>query len=341
MILELILLSQTLIAGEPDNFSARMDKNASLANSSINDTVNNVLSLAIYETNGRSNAKDKKATCDRSMLINILKDELDRNWPSITKYIYMNVPFAGPDSYTKVPYQGTVPYGRTTFSPSVKVQVDNDIFFIGIDKIDHFFSHGFLYWNLVDQDPKLPAIKVKNALDLGTAQEEGPWGLQFTGVKSYADMSANYKGMSFWRDLFDGSPALIECVDNQFVLKNKFALENYFDASMDEAINCDSYAKQEMLDSIKTFTDKNKVTCPVSPESCEKFVKNYPKEVAAKILHPLCLKTGSSQIEKASKLSSRDIIDGVQGVFSGGGNLFEMLFPAKKSKEAAGGVISK
>jgi hypothetical protein len=260
MILELILLSQTLRAGEPDNFSARLDSSAATANVSINNTVNNVLSLAVYEANGRARvAKNKNLDCDRSTLTNILKDELDRNWPNITNYLYLNIPFAGPKSYTKVPYVGSIPYGRTTFSQSTKIQMGEDIFFIGIDKIDHFFSHGFLYWNIIGQDPKLPAEKVKNALDLGTAQEEGPWGLQFTGVKSYADMSANYKGMSFWRDLLDGSPSIIECVDNQFVLKNNFALENYFDASMDESINCNSYAKQETLDSIKTFTDQNKV----------------------------------------------------------------------------------
>lgn len=336
MILKLILLSQFLYAGEPDNFSARLDTNSKIANNSINETVNNVLNLAVYEANGR------KKSCDRNLLTNILKDELDRNWPKITNYIYLNVPFAGPNSYDKVPYLGTVPYGRTTFSPSTKIQVGQDTFYIGIDKIDHFFSHGFLYWNIVEQDPLLPDSKVKNALDLGTAQEEGPWGLQFTGVKSYADMSANYKGMSFWRDLLDGTPALIECVDNKFVLKNKFELENYFDASMDESINCDSYAKQDMLDSIKSFTNKNKISCPVSADRCAQFVKTYPANVAAKILHPLCRKTGTSQIEQASKLSSKDIIDGVQGVFSGGGNLFEMLFPPKKNPASnPGGVISK
>lgn len=339
MILELILLAQTIHAGEPDNFSARLDTKASVANTSINETVNNVLGATIYEANGRSGQKG----CDKNLLTNLLKDELDRNWPNITKYIYLNVPFAGPNSYSKVPYLGTMPYGRTTFSPSVKLQVADETFIIGIDKIDHFFAHGFLYWNIVDRDPKLPAKKVKNALDLGTAQEEGPWGLQFTGVKSYADMSSNYKGLSFWRDLLDGPHPLIECVDNKFVLKNKFALENYFDSSMDESINCDSYAKVEMLQSIKTFTDANKVSCPVSSEACEKFVANYPKEVAAKILHPLCRKTGTSQIEKASKLSSKDIIDGVQAAFSGGDNLFEMLFPPTKkdNKANAGGALAK
>jgi hypothetical protein len=154
-------------------------------------------------------------------------------------------------------------------------------------------------------------------------------------------MSANFKGLTFWRDLFDGAPPFIACEDNKFVIKKQFEMESYFDSSMDESINCNSYAKPEMLQSIKTFTDKNKVSCPVSAQACAQFVKNYPANVAEKILHPLCRKTGTSQIEKASKLSSKDIIDGVQGLFSGGGNLFDMLFPPKRVVSPSSGVISK
>lgn len=334
MIFKLLILSFSAIAGEPDNFSARLDTKSRVANVFINEVVNNVLSLAVYEANAR------KRGCDKTLMMNLLKDELDRNFPKITTYLYRNIPFAGPDSYTKVPYLGTMPYGRTTFTPSAKVQIKDETFYIGIDKLDHFFSHGFLYWNIVN-DPKLPKEKVKNALELGVAQEEGPWGLQFTGVKSYADMSANYKGMTFWRDLFDGTPPFLGCEDNKFVIKKQFELETYFDSSMDESINCNSYAKPEMLQSIKTFSDKNKVSCPVSAEACAQFVKTYPANVAEKILHPLCRKTGTSQIEKASKLTSKDIIDGVQGLFSGGGNLFDTFFPHKKSVPSKEGAITK
>lgn len=340
MIWNLLLLSQFAFSGEPDNFSARLDTKAQLANSSINSTVNTVLSLAIYETNGRS----KDNGCDRELLTNMLKDDLDRNFPKLTNYLYNNIPFAGPVSYDKVPYIGTQPYGRTTFSPSAKVQVGDDVFYVGIDKLDHFFSHGFVYWNISGKDPGLPESKVKNALELGTAQEEGPWGLQFTGVKSYADMSANFKGMHFWRDLLDGPNPLIVCENKKFVLKNNFEMEKYFDSSMDETVNCSSFAKKEMLDSIKVFTDQKKITCPINPEACEKFVKAYPAYVASIILHPLCRKSGTSQIEKASKLTSKDIIDGVQGLFSGGGNLYFMLFPPKKEKTTSpdvGGALSK
>ena len=332
MIIHLLLLAQVLSAGEPDNFSARLNSSeVPLANTAINETVNTVLKLAIYEANNRSKAK----SCDKKIMIRLLRDELDRNFPKITRYMYHNIPFAGPSSYTKVPYGETIAYGRTTFSQSAKVKVNEETFFIGIDKIDHFFSHGFLYWSITGEDSALSPQKISDALILGTAQEEGPWGLKFTGVKSYADMSANYKGLSFWRDLFNGKPPIVECIDNKFVLKNSFAMENYFDSSMDESINCNSYATPQMLEKIKEFTDTKKISCPVSPESCARFVKNYPEDVAKKILHPLCRKSGTSQIEEASKLTSKDIIDGVQGLISGGENLFEVMFPPDKNKPKA------
>lgn len=338
MFFKLFILSQIAFSGEPDNFSARLDPKAEIANASLNQTVNLVLSRAIEDVNFKS----KNKSCDKSMLMNALKDDLDRNFPNITNYVYLNLPFSGPLSYSDVPYVGSIPYGRTTYSPSVKIKTNEEDFYIGIDKIDHFFSHGFLYWSIVGEDPKLPDEKVKKALELGIAQEEGPWGLQFTGVKSYGDLSANYKGMTFWRDLLNGDNPIVACENNQFVLKRPFELENYFDSSMDESVNCSSFVSEDMLKSIKTFTDKNNVSCPVSPAACERFVKTYPKIVAENILHPLCKKTGASQIEKASKLTSKDIIDGVQGLFSGGGNLFNMLFPPKKGSDTkASGVLSK
>lgn len=332
----LLFHSLQIIAGEPDNFSARLDASAPIANAQINNTVNGVLSLAI----DAANAKKSTVGCDRNLLANLLKDDLDRNFPTITSYLYRTIPFAGPVDFSKVPYLGKFPYGRTSYSPSAKVKVGEETFNIGLDKLDHFFSHGFLYWKIVDQNPDLLVNKINNALDLGIAQEDGPWGLKAFGVKSYADLSANYKGLSFWRDLLDGKPPLIVCTNNNFVLNKKFALENYFDESMDESVNCNSYATLEMLESIKTFTDQHKISCPISKASCLKFVKNYPPEIAKKILHPLCLGTGKSQIEKPSVLNGKDVIDGVSALLSGGGNLVDILFPPTKAKiiESAGSI---
>lgn len=322
--ISLLIVSLQLYAGEPDNFSSRLDLTAPIGNQQINSTINGVLEQAIAGSH---------PGCERSKLMNLLKDDLDRNFPNITGYLYRTIPFAGPVTFNQVPYLGKFPYGRTSYVPSTKIKVGAETFSVGLDKLDHFFSHGYLYWKVMDQNPTLPAAKISNALDLGIVQEEGPWGLKAFGVKSYADLAANYKGLSFWRDLLDGKSPLIVCENNQFVLKKKFELENYFDESMDESINCNSYASVEMLESIKTFTDQNKVSCPVSKSLCQKLVKNLPAEVAKKTLHPLCAGTGTSQLEKPSPLNARDVLDGVNGLLSGGSNLVDILFPPAKEKD--------
>lgn len=336
-LLVLLSLSSQLIAGEPDDFSARLDIKATVGNSRINAVVNGLLRQAVDD----ANANKSTQSCDRKMLHNYLKDELDRNFPNITGYLYRTIPVAGLMDYSKVPYLGEIPYGRTSFNPSAKIKIDDEEFVIGLDKVDHFFSHGFLYWNLVGQDPELPAKKVNEALNLGVAQEDGPWGLKSFGVKSYADLSANYRGLFFWRDLFDGKSPMIACEDNKFVFKNEFALENYFDSSMDETINCNSYKSQEMLKAIKTFTDKNKVSCPVSSASCAKLKKKLNAEIAKKTLHPLCLGTGTSQVETPSRVTTKDLLDAAGALASGGTNLYDMLFPPSRGKVVEPGAIVK
>lgn len=330
------LFSQVM-AGEPDDFSARLDTKASIGNSQINNVVNGLLKQAIDDANSNKAA----APCDRKIFLNYLKDELDRNFPNITGYLYRTIPMAGLMDYSKVPYLGEIPYGRTSFNPSTKIKIKDEEFVIGLDKVDHFFSHGFLYWQLVGQDPSLPSKKVSEALNFGIAQEDGPWGLKSFGVKSYADLSANYRGLSFWRDLLDSKAPLVACEDNKFVLKQKFELEQYFDASMDETVNCNSYKNTEMLKAIKTFTDKSKVTCPVSSATCEKIKKSLPLEVAQKTLHPLCLGTSSSQVETPSKLTAKDLLDAGSALASGGSNLYDMLFPPTRGKEVQPGAIVK
>lgn len=44
---------------------------------------------------------------------------------------------------------------------------------VGIDKIDHLFAHGHMYWRTIDKDPTLPTNKVLNALRGGESQENG------------------------------------------------------------------------------------------------------------------------------------------------------------------------
>lgn len=321
-----LLLSLNSWAGEPDNFSARHDGTAPVANAEINKVVNLVLELALSEYAPRG-----KASCDRKRFMEYLEDDLDRNMPRIYQAVYVNAPIAGPYTYKDIPYRKGKPYTDIYFSQSYKVTSKGSTYYIGLDKIDHFFSHGSLYWDVIERDPKLPKAKVKKALELGVMQEQATWGLQNPGVKSYADLVANYQGLYFWRDLFDGKPPIVVCKNGRFVKNREFDMADYFVPMMDETINCNSYANEEMRKAINDVTKKWGMKCPMEESLCDAAKIDYGG-FAPLLLHPLCLKTGTSQVEVASPLTTKDVMDTAQAMMSGGGDfLFFKLFGKKRS----------
>lgn len=327
VVLVALFISWASFAGEPDNFSARRDTTAVVANAEINKAINAVLDMNLEEFS-------PKAGCDRKKFLDFIQDDLDRNLPKVYKAVYVNAPIAGPRLARDVPYRGGRPYTDLYFSQSYKVTVKGQTFYVGLDKIDHFFAHGATYWDMVGQDPKLPKEKVKKALELGVMQEQATWGLQRPGVKSYGDLSANYQGLFFWRDLFDGKPPIVACKNGKFVKNREFQMEDYFVASMDESINCNSYADQEIYQAIKTVTDKWGQKCPAVDGVCEEL-KTKSGEYANLLLHPRCLGTGTSQVEKASQMTTKDVLDTAQAVMGGGANyLLFKLFGEKKGKGA-------
>lgn len=308
-------------AGEPDDFSARLDKKAPIANQQIDHVVNTILEMAVDDYTPEASGK-----CNQKKMYRILDDELDRNFPSIYKALYLNVPFAGARKLSQVPYGPGKPYTEIYFSQSVKVQAKGQIFNMGLDKIDHFFSHGKLYWEIVGNDGKLPDAKVQKALDIGIAQENATWGLQTTGVKSYADLSANYHGLSFWKDLFDGSPSFFTCENGRYKITKKFETEDYFASSMDETLNCSSYASAEVYQRISKVNSQRGISCPAESSACSQMIKEAGSN-AGKILHPNCFTPGSSFIEKASSRSTADVLQLAQAAIGGGGNflIFKMF----------------
>lgn len=333
----MILVILTLIlnfsfAGEPDNFSARLDKEAPFANDQINATINSIIDLATDQY-----VPTKEAGCDQKRMLYQLEDELDRNSPRIYKAIYLNVPFAGVKKHKDLPYEKGLPYTDLYYSESFKIKASNKNkdYVIGLDKIDHFFSHGSTYWDIIGKDPSLSNAKIMEALDIGIKQENATWGLQNTKVKSYGDLSANYHGIFFWRDFFNGKPPIVTCINGKYVRTKDFKVEEYFDESMDETINCNSYANLEVYNRLEEVHKKRKFSCPADPESCEQLKIKFGPDISKKILHPRCLGTGQSQIEEASEMTTKDVIDAAQAVMGGGGNfLLFKLFPPKKVNPA-------
>lgn len=189
----------------------------------------------------------------------------------------------------------------------------------GLDKIDHFLSHGYMYYAVYSQRKvqasynytetvsyKLELRKdseedrMKDVVDIGLFQEESSWGLGGTGVKSYGDLAANYAGLQFYKNLFEGDNPYLKCVDNTFVVNRKFKIEDYVDDSWDESINCSSYNSKENRDVVlKNMKAMGFEKCPVDPKKCEALVQKY-KGQASHILHPLCANPSSShsQVEE-------------------------------------------
>lgn len=315
----IFLLGHFLFAGEPDNMMARASgAKAEYANDAINNAVNGLIQQRLEAYNLGSKR------CDVDRLYEFLKEDFDKNFPAIYNSSKLNVPPAGPYEAEKLPYKTLptgngacakklsfrVPYNSKSYSRSVKVKSKGKTFYIGIDKIDHLFSHGHLYWKMMGRDPKLPPEQVQRMLNMGIAQEEGIWGLKCFSVKSYADLSANYHGLFFWRDLLNGPSPILACDGNHYVQKRKFDLADYIDPSMDESINCNSYDSAAVINALKVGWDKVKMKCPADEQACADLRKSLPENVANKILHPRCLGTGSYEVEKPSEMTSQDYIDG-------------------------------
>lgn len=325
----LVLLSGFFLhAAEPDNCSARaVGDDVPVANAVINRVVNGVLDLALQDFNPA-----KQDGCSREKFLKFIDDDFDRNLPNITSAIYKLAPIAGPRFYGEVPYGKGLPYTDLYFSQSYKVQAHGRTFYIGLDKLDHIFSHGAVYWEVVGKDPTLPKDKVKKALALGVAQENASWGLQNTQVKSYADLVANYQGLFFWRDLFSGTPPIVICKDGRFVKNREFEITDYLDEAMDECINCNSYATEATLKKIKSVNDARGISCPVAKDSCALSKARFA-DLSPTLLHPLCLGTGTAQVEKASPQTVRDVLNTVQGAISGGPDYLHFkLFVEKKRR---------
>lgn len=311
-----------MFAGEPDNMLGRSlaKANDPYANEDINRVVNTTLRLRLDHYN------DFVQGCKPEKLYQFLKEDFDNNFPGIYKSTKLNVPFVGPITSDKLPYKDMpygkgvcavknsfkAPYNGKSYSPTIKVQAKGKTFFIGLDKIDHFFSHGFYYYKAMDQDKAGSEEKLQRMLDLGTAQEDGIWGLKCYSVKSYGDLSANYHGIAFWQDLLKGKPPLIACENGQYVQKRTFDIANYIDASMDESINCNSYDSESTLSSLAGEWSKRKLKCPADDDvTCAELRKDLPKSIQAKILHPRCLGTGTSQVEQPSEITTQDYLDAV------------------------------
>lgn len=214
--------------------------------------------------------------------------------------------------------------------------------YVGVDKLGHFFDQGAKYYEIYSKSSN-PATGIKNAMEHGREKENGIYGLGTSGIRSYADLAANYSGFQFWMSLADGAKPYFKCENNKWVKVREFDFADYVSPSWDEGINCNSYVSKGFEDGVEK-QEKNletqpanksknrRFTCPVSPNTCVELQKSFGKN-AAQFLGPKCLnaKLEKTEAKVSAQISAREL---------GASNYDELavtLTPAKKPSKSQKG----
>ncbi|HAZ11263.1 MAG TPA: hypothetical protein DCY86_00605 [Bdellovibrionales bacterium] len=150
---------------------------------------------------------------------------------------------------------------------------------IGTDKFEHFFGRGRAYYDMIHKEGK----SVLDALNFGLSSEENFLGAVMTGIMSYADLAANFKGLFFWNHILMKYPDPLEfekpsgpyviCSRGRWVQNTSIDFSIYIDDSWDEAVNCSKFRTKELAEKVfkvqlsyEQLDPAHKYTCPVMAE---------------------------------------------------------------------------
>lgn len=162
---------------------------------------------------------------------------------------------------------------------------------IGSDKFGHFLGQGYEYYR---------TGSLKKAIARGDALEDEVLGYSSSGVYSYADLSANFAGYQFYKQLYKGDNPYIICQEGAWKLNERhpFTWADYITPAWDEAINCSGYRSANFANRVKRRIvelqeeQRKDLTCPVALTTCVDVLADYRarygKEVASHLISPQC-----------------------------------------------------
>lgn len=187
---------------------------------------------------------------------------------------------------------------------------------VGVDKFEHMFGMGFIYF----KNHYLKGKPLVSVLKNGVFREKTALGgnLFATGVFSYGDLSANFNGMRFWNHLLqkhddvlgksENLGPYVECQSGKWTVNSKKPIDfrNYIDASMDESINCSKFARasgeekfRNSLVRLSFVGSKGASVCPVEPDKLKAIEKKYESSgVEEFIINP----KGTGQVSYFSEI---------------------------------------
>lgn len=283
------VFSGTLFSSEIDSFTYRYDPSLTDSTEKINAITDLYFNQAIFEANA-------KGSCNASVLRSkvhtifgghlkgklrkyLMKTgDLDRRKGIVRHSIYQD--------FSNIHSWGFKGASKIYNTMGVVFKIQNYI--IGSDKFAHFFNQGMRYYKkhyLKGMDPYQVAYEGLRSETLSYL------GSPLTGIASFGDMAANFKGMLFWNELVgEGIDVVthkkptrpyVQCQNNEWVKLRKINWNEIIDASFDEGYNCNMFLSDKLVKAyqkgIKRIeqTYHQKISCPLDPQDLLKASKKF------------------------------------------------------------------
>jgi hypothetical protein len=284
--LALLLWSLSGRAAEVDSFTARHPLRD--AAPLLDQVVNVWLEEALIEANRKpllpTLSGGGRLACDSARLIDAVKSrfagyligQLETFANESTAVDKIRVPFA--DSIYRDFDFTESPAVALTGRLAVLLRL-GDVY-VGSDKLGHFFTEGYSYYELYLRSGEAAAI------DYGRLTEISFYGLLTTGIFSWADLAANLNGMRFWNELLALRPdpltrqppiPLLRCEQGQWKRQRDFHWRDYVDDAWDEAVNCVAFRDRSLLDKAGALIRARSQgrSCPLQVAGMEALQRKY------------------------------------------------------------------
>ncbi len=289
----ILFIASALHAAEVDNFTRRYEHFEDSA-IILNQEINRRLNIVAQALNAQPTRVCSQETLIKAMksqfhreLYGLLEEWIDKHPTMDVKRLKLNQSIYREKTLTNW-LRGVI--GKIG---EISGLIEANGVLLGADKIGHFFDEGLSLYEVWKKSGK-----IDEALKWSIRTEETYFGYALSGVKSYADMVANYQGLHFWAALSEGglsgeeSP-YFSCVNGQWFQTRDFDVANYVDHDLDEGINCAQYKRPEMermidlrLKELETKSGQPH-HCPIRLEECPRLRAKYGK-YAPFLLHSRC-----------------------------------------------------
>jgi hypothetical protein len=263
----LSFLATSVFAAEADHYTERYSALED-ASELINAKANSMLQQGINKVNKKTSCNSSKAS--EKELYSVLRTYFgNHSKGELSKYLLKtkDVPkrtlklkdsIYGEWSILNGYLLGKKSAANSPLALAPMVYIGNQL--IGIDKLEHMFGMGYIYF----KNHHIKGKSLKTVLKRGIILEKTTLGgnVIATGVFAYADLAANFNGMRFWNHMlqkredvlgekYNAGP-YVSCNQGKWqVTEKKIDFKNYVDKSMDESINCSKFATKNGLRKFK------------------------------------------------------------------------------------------